>query len=144
MYAVPTDSDIGKKIGKSKIGIVWHTTYTGDTLEGMTASYGVDQPLKKVSSVWHTDASYKDVSGSAKMTAAETTKVTGDLSEAGKTFRKINSTKMREWNPLQNTLPASAQWKTYQNSLIKNQTKFRGGNYPVSYTHLTLPTILLV
>ena len=132
MYAVPKDSDIGKKISKSKIGIVWHTTYSGDTLEGMTASFGVDQPLKRVASVWHTDASYKDVSGSAKMTAAETTKVTGDLSEAGKTFQKINSKRMGEWNPLQNTLPASAQWKTYQNSLIKNQTKFRGGRMQVA------------
>ena len=132
MYAVPVDSDIGKKISKSKIGIVWHTTYSGDTLEDMTASFGVDQPLKRVSSVWHTDASYKDVSGTAKMTAAETTKITGDLSEAGKTFQKINSTKMGEWSPLQNTLPASAQWKTYQNSLIKNRTPFRGGNYQVS------------
>ena len=132
MYAVPVDSDIGKKISKSKIRIVWHTTYSGDTLEDMTASFGVDQPLKRVSSVWHTDASYKDVSGTAKMPAAETTKITGDLSEAGKTFQKINSTKMGEWSPLQNTLPASAQWKTYQNSLIKNRTPFRGGNYQVS------------
>ena len=132
MYAVPKDSDIGTKIAKSKIGIVWHTTYSGDTLEDMTATFGVDQPLKKVSSVWHTDAEYKDVSGSAKMTTAETTKVTGDLSEAGSTFRKINSKKMGEWNPLQNTLPASAQWKTYQNSLIKNQTKFRGGRMQVA------------
>ena len=132
MYAVPKDSDIGTKISKSKIGIVWHTTYTGDTLEDMTASFGMSQPLKRVSTVWHTDAEYKDVSGSAKMTAAETTKVTQDLSEAGKTFRKINSKKMGEWSPLQNTLPASAQWKTYQNSLIRNQTKFRGGNYQVS------------
>ena len=60
----------------------------------MSASFGVDQPLKKVASVWHTDAEYKDVSGSAKMTTAETTKVTGDLSGAGKTFQKINSKKM--------------------------------------------------
>ena len=132
MYAVPKDSDIGTKIAKSKIGIVWHTTYSGNTLEDMTASFGVDQPLKRVTSVWHTDASYKDVSGSAKMTTAETTKVTGDLSGAGSTFRKINSKKMGEWNPLQNTLPASAQWKTYQNSLIKNQTKFRGGRMQVA------------
>ena len=43
MYAVPKDSDIGKKIAKSKIGIVWHTTYSGNTLEDMTASFGVDQ-----------------------------------------------------------------------------------------------------
>ena len=39
---------------------------------------------------------------------------------------------MGEWNPLQNTLPASAQWKTYQNSLIKNQTKFIGGRKQVA------------
>ena len=90
------------------------------------------QPLKRVASVWHTDAEFKDVSGSAMMTASETTKVTGDLSEAGGAFRKINSKKMGEWNPLQNTLPASAQWKTYQNSLIKNQPKFRGGRTQVA------------
>ena len=98
----------------------------------MTASFGMDQPLKRVSTVWHTDAEYKDVSGSAKMTSAETTKVTQDLSGAGKTFRKINSKKMGEWNPLQNTLPASAQWKTYQNSLIRTQATFKGGNYQVA------------
>ena len=28
VYAVPQDSDIGKQIAKSKIGIVWHTTYS--------------------------------------------------------------------------------------------------------------------
>ena len=99
MCAVLKNTDIGKKIAKSKIIIVWHTTYSGDTLEGMTASYGVDQPLKRGASVWHTDAEFKDVSGSAKLTAAETTKVTVDLSEAGGTLRKINSKKMGEWNP---------------------------------------------
>ena len=109
MYAVPKDSDIGTKIAKSKIGIVWHTTYSGDTLEGMTASFGVDQPLKKVSSVWHTDASYKDVSGSAKMTVAETTKVTGDLSEAGGAFRKINS---KKWG---NGIPCKTHYQLLHN-----------------------------
>ena len=61
MYAVPKDSEIGRKISKSKVGIVWHTTYKGETLEGMTASFGMDQPLKQVPSVWHTDAEYKDL-----------------------------------------------------------------------------------
>ena len=119
VYAVPKDSDIGKKIAKSKIGIVWHTTYSGDTLEGMTASFGDVQPLKKVSSVWHTDASYKDLSGTVKFTGAETVAVTKDLSEAGKTFHRIDSKKIVEWSSLQETLPLSAQWKTYQNSLIR-------------------------
>ena len=124
VYAVPKDYDVGKKIGKSKIGIVWHTTYSGDSLEGMIASFGVDQPLKRVASVWHTDAKYKDLSGTAKFTSAETTAVTNDLSEAGKIFRRINSGRIKEWSTLQENLPQAAQWKTYQNSLIKgNETK---------------------
>ena len=28
VYAVPVDSDLGKIMNKSKIGVVWHTTYT--------------------------------------------------------------------------------------------------------------------
>ncbi len=119
VYAVPKDSEVGRKIKKSKIGIVWHTTYSGDTLEGMTASFGDVQPLKNVSSVWHTDAKYKDLSGTVKFTAAETVAVTKDLSEAGTTFRRINSGRIREWSKLQENLPLSAQWKTYQNSLIR-------------------------
>ena len=134
MYAVPKDSDIGKKINKSKVGIVWHTTYTGDTLEGMTASFGMSQPLKKVSSVWHTDAEYKDVSGSVKFTKAETSSVTNDISHAGKVFRKISSRKIAEWSTLQESLPASAQWKTFQNFLIKGnaQTTYRDHRKKIS------------
>ena len=36
VYAVPMDSDLGKTINRAKIGIVWHTTYTGDTLQDMS------------------------------------------------------------------------------------------------------------
>ena len=119
VYAVPKESEIGKKIKKSKIGIVWHTTYSGATLEEMIASFGMKQPLKKISSVWHTDAEYKDLSGTVKFTKAETVEVTKDLSEAGKVFHKVNSKMIDQWGALQESLPASAQWKTYQNSLIR-------------------------
>ena len=75
VYAVPTDSEMGKKIKASKIGIVWHTTYTGDTLQGMKASFGADiSGLNKPSSVWMDDATYKDVSGKATFTVKETEK----------------------------------------------------------------------
>ena len=48
VYAVPVDSDFGKVINKAKVGIVWHTSYSGDTLEGMTASFGVDISLSLI------------------------------------------------------------------------------------------------
>ena len=33
-------SDIGKRIAKAKIGIVFYTEYTGETLDEMTANFG--------------------------------------------------------------------------------------------------------
>ena len=89
VYAVPVDSDLGATMNASKIGVVWHTTYTGNTLQDMKASFGVDiKGLKKPSSVWMDDATYKDVSGKATFNQKETEKVTSILSRTGKTFRK--------------------------------------------------------
>ena len=69
VYAVHPDSDIGKTMSSAKIGVVWHTTYSGDTLEGMKASFGADiSKFTSTSSVWMDDATYKDVSGRATMT----------------------------------------------------------------------------
>ena len=42
VYAIPVDSDLGTVINKANIGIVWHTTYTGDALQDMKASFGAD------------------------------------------------------------------------------------------------------
>jgi len=42
-YAVPTKSDLGRKVARAKLGIVFHTTYNGGPeLRDMTASFGVD------------------------------------------------------------------------------------------------------
>jgi hypothetical protein len=91
VYAVPKTSDLAKQILGSKIGVVWHTTYGGDSFESMSASFGqeIATNLKKVKTVWSVDAVFKDVSGSATMTAEETKHVTALLSDAGKIFAKM-------------------------------------------------------
>ena len=105
VYAAPVDSDIGRKIKRSKIGVVWHTTYTGDALQDMKASFGADiSSLSKPSSVWMDDATYKDASGRATFTAKETTKVTGILSQVGKTFQRINAGQLRSFLKLQESM----------------------------------------
>jgi len=123
VYAVPVDSDLGKTINKAKVGIVWHTTYTGDTLQGMTASFGADiSGLNKPSSVWMDDATYKDVSGKATFTTAETESVTAVLSQVGKTFNKINANGLRKFLTVQNGMTgaiAGASLKTYNNSKVR-------------------------
>ena len=50
------------------------------------------------------DATYKDVSGRATMTSGETADVTASLSEAGKTFQRINSVRLKKFLNLQDSL----------------------------------------
>ena len=123
VYAVDVDSDFGSQIKKAKIGVVWHTTYTGTELQDMKASFGVNiSGLKNVSSVWMDDATFKDVSGSATMTEKETAAITAELSIAGKTFQKINSSMLTKFLNLQDSFTGamvSAGLKTYNNTKVR-------------------------
>jgi len=123
VYAVPVDSNLGAVIKKANIGIVWHTTYKGDALQDMKASFGADiSSLSKSSSVWMDDATYKDVSGKATFNAKETDKVTAILSQTGKTFQKINAPMLTKFLRLQSSLTgalAGASLKTYNNSKVR-------------------------
>ena len=123
VYAADVDSDLGKQISKAKIGVVWHTTYTGKELQDMKASFGVNiSGLKDVSSVWMDDATFKDVSGSATMTEKETAAITAELSTAGKTFQKINSSMLTKFLNLQDSFTGamvSAGLKTYNNTKVR-------------------------
>ena len=123
VYAVSVDSNLGKIINKSKVGIVWHTTYSGSTLQGMKASFGADiNGLNKVSSVWMDDATYKDASGTATFTSKETDKITKILSDTGSTFQRINANGLRKFLTVQNGMTgaiAGASLKTYNNSKVR-------------------------
>ena len=71
-YAVPSNSGLASKINSSQMGIVFHTTYSGNTIENLKASFGADvSGLKKTNKVWYQDADYRDVSGRATMTAKQ-------------------------------------------------------------------------
>ena len=123
VYAVPVDSDMGNQIKRAKIGIVWHTTYTGKELQSMKASFGANiSGLKKSSSIWMDDATYKDVSGRATMTDKETSSVTSALSNTGSTFKKINAVQLKKFLNLQESMTgaiAGASLKTYNNSKVR-------------------------
>ena len=123
VYAVPVDSPLGKIMNTAKVGVVWHTTYTGDKLQDMKASFGADiSKLSKPSTVWMDDATYKDVSGKATFTQKETDAVTKILSQTGKTFQKINSPLLKQFLNLQNSLTgvlSGASLKTYNNSKVR-------------------------
>ena len=116
VYAVPMES--ASQILSSTMGIVFHTTYSGRTMEDMSASFKVNlRGLSKSSSVWLSDATYKDTSGTINFNKAETKEINSVLSQAGKTFHTLKSDVL-------NTVEDTAY-----NVLIKtfNNTKVRAG-----------------
>ena len=123
VYAVPVDSDLGRIMTKAKVGVVWHTTYSGSKLADMKASFGVNiKGFNKPSSVWMDDATYKDTSGTATFNQRETEFVTKILSETGKTFQRINGPLLRKFIQLQQSFTgvlAGASLKTYNNSKVR-------------------------
>ena len=127
VYAVPTGTPLDAKFKKAKIGVVWHTTYTGRSLPEMKASFGANiSGLRKISSVWMDDATYKDTSGMATFTKTETDQITRVLSGVGLTFRKIDSNKLSAFLNLQNSFTGKmvgANVKTYINTKVRAQTK---------------------
>ena len=130
VYAVPARSALAQKILKAKIGIVFHTTYTGTSLEEMGASFGADvSGLGNSDSIWYSSAEYEDKSGTVTFTKQETSVITGFLSNAGKAFRKVKSAQLNNFLEFQNSLPsgvAGVKIKTYLNSLIRKGTSITG------------------
>jgi hypothetical protein len=75
VYAVPQSSELGETIQSAKVGIIFHTSYVGESLSEMNAQAGVDvNEFTKVPEVWFDNASYKNVSGTATFTANESNK----------------------------------------------------------------------
>ena len=117
VYAIPKNSDLANQISASKMGIVFHTRYTGDSLPEMDANFDVDvSSMTRTSNVWFRDAEYEDVSGSASMTEKETAQITGILSGAGRLFRQLNPNILKY---IQNHKDVNIQIKAYTNTKIR-------------------------
>jgi hypothetical protein len=113
-YSIPADSELAKTIKKMKMGIVFHTTYTGRTISDLSATAGVKLP-KAPDGVWQIDADYKDMQGSASMTKTETAKIDRHMSDLGTHFRMVSRQTM---NVLNNPVIA-AFCTTYTNAFIR-------------------------
>ena len=129
VYAIPSKSKLARKILQSDIGVVWHTTYRGNSFESMSASFGeeIASKLKRNRKVWSVDATYKDVSGSANMTQDETDSVTEMLSKAGTMFNQVDANTLNgisEEPDLLIRVKRYINMKVTDGERIKNTTKF--------------------
>jgi len=70
-YAVPINSSIGKRIARARLGIVFHTYYTGKDMKSLSAGFGTISGKSGSSAVFLASAGYTDTSGSSTFTSSE-------------------------------------------------------------------------
>lgn len=95
VYAVPTDSPSGEDVRRSKIGIVWHTRYEGDSFENMSAKFGTSIDLPNTKDVWNQDALLKDLTD-ITLDTKRTEQLNARLSTIGKLFNKLSTKFLNE------------------------------------------------
>ena len=117
VYAVPVDTKLAEMMTSAQIGVVFHTSYSGRTLETMKASFNIDiGHLAKTRDVWYRDASFVDASGTASFTESETKAITALLSAAGRTFQTINAVTL---NRISSSDIILEQIKTFNNTKVR-------------------------
>ena len=116
-YAVPVNSELGNKIAKSKIGIIFHTAYDGASLPEMQASFGAEVTgLTRVNDVWFDDATYKDLTGVASFTPQENRAVSGTLRAGASTLKKL---KQKNFDIILGNPEFSKYIKPFINNMVK-------------------------
>ena len=115
-YAIPAGTPAAASVKRAKMGIVWHTTYTGDSFETMRASYGVDvSKLRKSADVWSQDAMLRDLTR-VTMTANETEDVNKKLSEIGFLFNQIGASTLKV---LEDNRDIAQTIETFNNTFVR-------------------------
>lgn len=117
-YAVARDSNIGRRIAGARLGIVFHTLYSGSKMSNLKASFGSIRGFPKLASVFVTDATYKDASGVATFNNAEMSQfdniiamAEGSLSKAEPLLNQFNAT---------DPLAVGYKLKSFFNFFIRN------------------------
>jgi flagellin-specific chaperone FliS len=96
-YIVPADSETAKEMQAADIGIVFHTSYSGNSMDEMKATFGFDaSKLRPSKNVWFTDARIKDVSGQVQLSKENSAKIRSAIKELSSmsvdanTFKALN------------------------------------------------------
>ena len=122
-YAVPVDSDIGKRIAKSRMGIVFHTSYSGKTMNSLSASFGTVRGAGN-RNVFLASAGYKETAvmfnkRELSRFDAQIRMAEGSLSKAAPILDLMSKTSSDQ-------LSVGFRLKTYFNYFIKNSNSGMG------------------
>jgi len=130
-YAIPLDTDLGKRVKASDIGIVFHTTYSGSSLAEMSAGFGVDvSPYQGHKEVTVFSSDFTDTSGSANFTTAELTKFKSTVNMAEGSLRQAS--KFLDVMKGSDRYAFNAIFKQFFNTYIRGGTTIPSTNKVVS------------
>jgi len=119
-YAVPFNSTIGKRIKRARMGIVFHTSYSGKKMKDLRAGFGTVSGKSGISSIFLADAAYKDVSGSAKLTTGELSTFNARIRMAEGSLSKASSMLDEMSKSSSDALSIGFRLKTFFNHFIRN------------------------
>ncbi len=128
-YTIEVKSELGKKVSLSKMGIVFHTEYSGRTMAELTAGFGADvSKLQGKPDIAVFSSEFTNVGGAANLSLVEKANVTRIITAAKQNFDKgeffVKSVQGVGKGPF--TLPAL--FKVYFNQVV------RGGTVPNANT----------
>ena len=122
-YAVPVNSDIGKRIARAKMGIVFHTSYSGKTMDKLSASFGTVRGSSN-RNIFLASAAYKETAvmfskSELSRFDAQIRMAEGSLSKAAPILDLMSKTSSDQ-------LSVGFRLKTYFNYFIKNSNSAMG------------------
>ncbi len=123
-YAVPKGSPLAKQMTSAKVGVIWHTTYSGDTIADLSAHFKINiSNLKATKDVWFTDTTFRNLSGSATLTLGEIKFIDDRLKTAE---RELSLLDKKSVELLFGKTEIAFNLKIYINDLVKQGKKFKG------------------
>jgi hypothetical protein len=121
-YAVPKDSELGRKIAASELGIVFHTTYTGNSFETLKASFGksITDKFRETKQVWAIDATLPNKTKEFTLNDEEYLKSELLLKDIGLQFQRMDAKML---NHIYQDEELKALVLIFVNSLVRQNLK---------------------
>ena len=118
-YATPVNSSLGRKIRRARMGIVFHTSYTGKDMKSLGAGFGTISGRSGSTSVFLASAGYTDTSGSSTFTSGELSRFDALIRMAEGSLSKA-STILNEMSRSNDSLSVGFRLKAFFNHYIRN------------------------
>ena len=123
-YAVPIGTPMAKMVDKAKIGIVFHTRYSGDSLSEMSAIFGVPT-INSTDDVAVFSSTFTDASDAAKMNQLESQKYNFAVNKADGSLKQASAFLNLIKEQGEGRFMMNMLFKQYMNDLVRRNIEIK-------------------